>query len=238
MNPGGVGQDRAAVLVDARDQLDGFRQRPPKQLEPLLDDGLKPDRLALLLRAAAESENLTDQLRTSLARHQYLFDPLMGTPPARHFIHGQLRIAEDHLKNIVEVVRNSASQCAQGFGLLREPCPLDLGPLARHNIEVNGQGPIDQFAVGHFEGNVKALVLDRISQNQGRRRFRVETPQQKRHAQSLPQRGREWIGRNAATQTKERSGLATRRHRPVLHRRKSEGMLDDKSPGRGLKKRV
>ena len=69
---------------------------------------------------AAEGQQLLRQRRRALAGLQDLADVAAQRVGARELVeHEQLRIADDHGEQVVEVVRDAAGELADGFHLLR-----------------------------------------------------------------------------------------------------------------------
>ncbi|OPZ16277.1 MAG: hypothetical protein BWZ10_01488 [candidate division BRC1 bacterium ADurb.BinA364] len=123
MNLRRIGQRAAGVLVDSRLEPDRGRNARPQKLQALLDQRGDFDRLALLLGLSAESQDLFDQFPRPLARLAN-FAQIALLPASRRRIFAQhVGVAQHGRKDIVEIVRDSPGQRADGFHALGLPQP-------------------------------------------------------------------------------------------------------------------
>jgi hypothetical protein len=94
------------------------RQRGPYELQHFLDDQVDLDGLLFLFGLAAERKNLVDQTLGALAGGENVVQGVVGVLALAGMDAGNLRIAEDRLQDVVEVVGNPARQRSDRFHLL------------------------------------------------------------------------------------------------------------------------
>ncbi len=107
------------VAVELGVDRDGRGDADTQQRQRLLDQCRHRNRFPRDLLLAAEGQDLIHQVAGPLARAMNQLHMLVKRIVRRHFLHRQLRQAQDRHQRVVEIVRDAAGQSADRFHLLQ-----------------------------------------------------------------------------------------------------------------------
>jgi hypothetical protein len=134
---GGIADNHQRPLGGARLETDICGQRAAKQLQRLSQDTGDVDRCALAALAAAISEDLLDETATTGRGGEHVLGIALEWRAIGRFLDEHFAVGEHSGQDIVEVVRDAASEPPDRFHLcglaqpLLEPLALGLRACAR-----------------------------------------------------------------------------------------------------------
>ena len=131
---GRIGQGPPQVRCQCRHDADRLPQRPACQHRHMArQQRIQIDDLRYQRLLAGKRQQPSVRPRTRSARYQDVARQLGLQGLVPHHVQQQVDIADDHAKQVVEVVRDAAGQLAHRFSLLRLPKHL-LGALAHLDL--------------------------------------------------------------------------------------------------------
>src|SRR6185312_448274 len=133
-----VGAHEPERLGQIRDELDILGQEPRQHLLEIVGEGAQVEDLGLEHLPAAERQQLTGEARGAVGGAQNLAEPVRQILVAAMVGAQQLTVGDDGGEQVVEVVRDTAGEMADGFHLLRLP-ELFLEAFAVRDVANDGE---------------------------------------------------------------------------------------------------
>ncbi|OPZ23710.1 MAG: hypothetical protein BWZ01_03089 [Deltaproteobacteria bacterium ADurb.BinA179] len=103
-------------------------------MQRLAHDGSDPEKTALLFVSPAEGEDLLHQILLSIGRLEHLVERLVRRGFRPRFFQEHLRVDDDGVEDIVQVMGDPAGQPSQGLYLLHLPDLLLQQRLMGHVV--------------------------------------------------------------------------------------------------------
>ncbi len=161
----GIGADGAQVVGGRGEHFDVFANQPPQQRIETQHDVVEIDHPRREHLLPAERQQLAGNAGGALGRRFYLLRAFGETTSGRDTIGKYLRISQNYREQIIEIVRNPASQATDRFHFLR----LAKTVFKRHTLgHVLHQGShaknasrfVNQGSVVPLAGNQAAVFGD------------------------------------------------------------------------------
>ena len=162
MDLGRVGQNQADFRRDSGSNINGARQRGPKQLEHLFGDRNDVDEFVIGIALAAEGQNLFHQITGPVPGLEHLCHVVARLRVLRQIVVGYFGVADNRPQDIVEIMGDTTGQRANGLHFLGlEKLILHAAALTQFLLQTRVEGGVVDGDGGQFGELLKdALLLD------------------------------------------------------------------------------